>query len=123
MKVRFTVESYFDGIRAGMQIVISHNSQNIVMLDSGHMKNLLFDLDKGIYEMECDIEKLSLYAGSYAVSIGLDIPATEQLDQVPEVYFFEIPFYDPANTGYNLHIDNNWGIFDPEHSYSCVKLG
>jgi ABC-type polysaccharide/polyol phosphate transport system ATPase subunit len=122
LKVKFVVESYFDGVRAGMQLMIAHNGQNLVMFDSGHLQNLLFTLDKGTYELECDIGRLSLYAGAYSLSIGLDIPATEQLDQIPEVYFFEIPFYDPASTGYNLHVDNNWGVYNPEHSYSCSKL-
>ncbi|MEI6873734.1 MAG: ABC transporter ATP-binding protein [Spirochaetota bacterium] len=121
MTIHFTVESDMDGVRTGMQIKISHNGQNIVMLDSGHMHNLLFTLDRGVYEMECEVPRLGLFAGSYQLSVGLDIPAKEQLDLIPDAYAFEIPYYDPNNSGYNLHIDNNWGIFNPEHRYSCSR--
>jgi len=121
LKIRFLVESPDEGVRAGMQVKISHNGQNLVMLDSGHLKNQVFTLGKGLFQMECEVPRLGMYAGKYSMSIGLDIPATEQVDQVADAYRFEVPFYDPAETGYDLHIDNNWGIFNPEHRYSCQR--
>ena len=121
LTIKFIVESYKDSVVTAMQCFISHNEQNMILLDSGHIKNQMFTLDRGIYEMSCEITSLGLYAGTYSLSIGLDIPGIEQIDQIPDAYRFEIPRYDPANTGFNLHIESNWGVYNPEQNYTCVK--
>jgi len=119
--IKLIVESYNDSVITGMQCYISHNEQNMIMLDSGHIKNKTFTLERGIYEMSCEIASIGLYAGNYSLSVGLNIPGKEVVDNIPDAYRFEIPLYDPANAGFNLHIDSSWGIYNPEQDYSCVK--
>lgn len=120
--IEIYVESFFDKVSCGMQVFISYQGQNLIMLDSGHIKNKLFSINKGKYVFRCKLDKPMLFAGTYDVSIGISSPGTELFDFLPNVYSFELSHYDPANVGYNLHIQDGKAIFIPPHSYEVVSI-
>ena len=74
IKIKLKIESYVEDLEASIQLIISDESQNLILINSV-MKNKFFSFKKGMNELECDIKALNLYAETIKSIVILPFPA------------------------------------------------
>jgi len=114
--VRFTVLAFDHNTRVSPQFIIGDGTQNLIYVDAASLKDRFYMLNKGITEIECDLDATFLYAGDYNIECGLAIPNQELLDWV-YARSFTVRELDPYNTGFNLRKNSNFGVFNVNHKW------
>jgi lipopolysaccharide transport system ATP-binding protein len=99
--------------KCSFYIAIIRNGLEIIWLESGCLKNKIYQLKKGINKIACRIERLNLSCGSYQINLGLSVTNQEWIDFIPAAYDFSIEEFDPNNTGFNfkyglLYVEHEW---------------
>jgi lipopolysaccharide transport system ATP-binding protein len=118
LRVRIAVECYCERVRICPEITICDSEKNLILMHSGAMQGVVYDLARGKHIFECQIERLNLYAGEYAMNLGLSLPGQETVDYVPSAYIFNISDFDPRGSGFNLTRQSGFGIFYVNHNWS-----
>jgi len=104
-KIELIVEAY-DKMKTAFNILIRDNNQVLLNLDSGHIQNKIYLLNKGINKIFCEISPTYLTSGDYIIDCALLIPNQEWIDFIPYACTFTVRELDPYGTGFNLKQDN-----------------
>jgi len=86
------------------------------------MSATYFKLKKGLNEISCRLDSLSLFVGSYKIQCNLTLPQRREIiDHVKDIYAFNVTNFDPYNTGFNARTDQGNGIFYIDHKWIFEK--
>ena len=101
--------------RAGIYLVIRDSSQKLIMMDSGHLYKKIFEFNRGVWQVDCNVDPTYLSSGGYRIDCGLTIPNQQSLDWLTDCYFFSVTDLDPYGSGFNLsqkyaryHVNHIW---------------
>lgn len=116
IRIKLKIESYVEYLEASIQLIISDESQNLILINSV-MQNKFFSFKKGMNELECDIEALNLYVGDYKINCYITIPGKEIIDYVPDALYFSVTNFDPYDTGFVYMKNEGSGYFNVNHKW------
>ena len=117
--IRIKIQAEKD-MRTGVYFAIRDSMQTLIWLDSAYMQNRIYDLKKGIWQIDCNINPTYLSSGDYKIDCGLLIPCQQVIDLVQDVYYFTVIELDPYKSGVN--ISQKFSRYHVDHSWSQEKL-